>query len=135
MPPRARPPRPRPLRPRNIVRRTFFLLLATLAVVTTACGSSGSSSTDAKAGGQGGTMVTINNFEFAPDTVQAKVGDTITVQNKDSTEHTVTATDKSFDTGRFASGTKTFVVSKAGRFEFECTVHPYMKHAFIQVSG
>ncbi len=121
-----------------LVRRPVLLALTGLAMVTTACGGSSGGSSDAKVAkeaGGAGTVVTINNFEFSPNTLQAKVGDTITVQNKDSAEHTVTAVDKAFDTGRFASGTKTFVVSKAGRFEFECTVHPYMNHAFIQVSG
>lgn len=70
-----------------------------------------------------------------PDAVDAKVGDTITVVNKDAAEHTVTAVDNSFDTGRFAAGTKTFVVSKPGRIEYMCTVHPFMAHKFIQVSG
>lgn len=117
------------------VRRQFLFLLAALAVVTAACGGSGGSSTDAKAPSKGGAAVTINNFEFSPDTLQVKVGDTVTVENKDSAEHSVTATDMSFDTGRFASGKKTFMATKAGRFEFACSVHPYMKHAFIQVSG
>jgi len=117
-------------------RRPLLLFLAALAVVATACGGSDKATGDAaKAGGKAATAITISNFEFAPDTLQAKVGDTITVNNKDSAEHTVTATDKSFDTGRFAAGTKTFTVTKAGRFEFSCNVHPYMKHAFIQVSG
>jgi len=79
--------------------------------------------------------VSISNFEFAPDTLQVKVGDTVTVDNKDTADHSVTATDKSFDTGRFAKGTKTFTVSKAGRFEYICSVHPFMAHKFIQVSG
>ena len=77
----------------------------------------------------------ISNFEFAPETLNVKVGDTITVENKDSAEHTVTAVDKSFDTGRFAAGSKTFTVTKAGRFEYVCDVHPFMAHKFIQVSA
>ncbi len=67
--------------------------------------------------------------------LEVKVGDTITVDNKDSAEHTVTARDKSFDTGRFASGTKTFTVAKAGRFEYVCDVHPFMTNRVIQVVG
>lgn len=103
-------------------------------MVATACGGSGSGSKTTAASGADKT-VTISNFEFSPDALQVKVGDTVTVQNKDSAEHTVTASDGSFDTGRFASGTKTFTVTKAGRFEFSCIVHPYMTHKFIQVAG
>jgi plastocyanin len=88
-------------------------------------------------GGSGGAAsgaktVTISNFEFSPDTLQVKVGDTITVDNKDQTEHTVTARDKSFDTGSF-TGTKTFTVSKAGTFEYICEIHPFMPPKTIRV--
>lgn len=113
-------------------RRPTLLLLAALGVVATACGGSdGGSGQPARAG----TVITIENFEFSPETLQARVGDTITVENKDTAEHTVTATDKSFDSGRFTAGTKTFTVTKPGRFEYVCDVHPFMKHAFIQVAG
>ena len=103
------------------------------ALALLAAAACGGSDDDAGAAG-GGKTVTIVNFEFAPDTLQVKVGDTITVDNKDQTEHTVTARDKSFDTGSF-TGTKTFTVSKAGTFEYICEIHPFMPHRFIQVSG
>jgi len=113
----------------------LLLLLILLGGLAAACGGdSDSSSGAAKTTGGSGTVITINNFEFAPETLQAKVGDTITVDNKDSASHSVTASDKSFDTGSFGAGTKTFTVTKAGRFEFVCTVHPFMKAAVIQVA-
>jgi len=115
-------------------RRRLFVLLSVLTLIGTACGGSDSKSSQAGGAG-GGKTVTISGFEFAPDTLEVKVGDTITVDNKDSAEHSVTATDKSFDTGRFAMGTKTFTVGKAGRFEYVCTVHPFMPHKFIQVAA
>ncbi len=114
-------------------RHHLAMAFCALAALATACGGSDGGSEKAAAGS--GSTITIDNFEFAPETLQAKVGDTITVDNKDSAEHTVTATDKSFDTGRFASGKKTFTVTKAGRFEYVCDVHPFMSHKFIQVSG
>ena len=104
------------------------LLLVLLLSLTAACG--GSDDDDAASG----TTITISNFEFAPETLQVKVGDTVTVDNKDSTEHSVTATDKTFDTGAF-TGRATFTVTKAGRFEYVCEIHPFMPHRFIQVSG
>jgi plastocyanin len=107
-----------------------MLLLPTLALLVAAsCGGS-----DSKSSGSGSKTITISNFAFAPDTLQVKVGDTVTVDNKDSTDHTVTATDNSFSTGAF-SGTTTFTVTKAGRFEYMCEIHPFMPHKFIQVSG
>jgi len=112
------------------------MAVSVLALVATACGGSGGGGgSSTPAAGGGGKTVTISNFEFMPDTINAKVGDTITVDNKDSAEHSVTAADKSFDTGRFASGTKTFTVTKAGRIEYMCIVHPFMNHKFIQVAG
>jgi len=116
----------------SVLSPRLLLFLATLAVVGTACGGSTASTgtRDATA-----TTITIENFAFAPETLQAKMGDPITVVNKDSADHSVTAADKSFDTGRFAAGTKVFTVTKPGRIEFMCTVHPYMTPAFIQVSG
>ncbi len=113
----------------SVLRRV--LLGASAVLVATACGG-GSGNGDASAGGN---TVVISNFEFAPDTLNVKVGDTITVENKDSADHTATAVDKSFDTGRFGAGTKTFTVTKPGRFEYVCDVHPFMAHKFIQVSA
>ena len=117
------------MRPR---RRPLLLLFPVLLLLAAACGGSDDDST---ASSSSGTTITISNFEFAPETLQAKVGDTVTVDNKDSTEHTVTATDKSFDTGPFSTGKTTFRVTKAGRFEYVCEIHPFMPHRFIQVSG
>jgi plastocyanin len=116
-------------------RRRLSALLFTVLVVATSCGGSGDEPSDAANSASAGKTITISNFEFAPEVLEARVGDTITVDNKDSAEHTVTAKDKSFDTGRFASGTKTFTVTKAGRFEYVCDVHPFMTNRFIQVVG
>ncbi len=118
----------------NLLPRPLFVLPAVL-VLATACGGAASSGADRAGGADAPSTIVIENFEFAPETLSAKVGDTITVRNDDTAEHTVTATDKSFDTGRFAKGTKTFTVTKPGRFEYVCDVHPFMTHRFIQVSG
>lgn len=116
-------------------RLRLSILLFTVLVVATGCGGSDDEGGDTASPASAGKTITITNFEFGPEVLEAKVGDTITVDNKDSAEHTVTAKDKSFDTGRFASGTKTFTVTKAGRFEYVCTVHPFMTNRFIQVAG
>ena len=117
---------------RRLPVRSWWFPVAVFVVLSAACGGSsdsgGPSSGSARA-------ITISNFEFAPETLEVRVGDRVTVENKDSAEHTVTAADKSFDTGRFASGTRTFTVTKPGRFEYICEVHPFMTHRFIQVAG
>ena len=119
----------------NASRRTFVRAAVVAALLTSACGGSGGSGEGANDAGTGAATVVISNFEFAPDTLQVRAGDVVTVENKDSAEHTVTAVDRSFDTGRFSSGKKTFTVTKPGRFEYVCDVHPFMPHKFIQVSG
>lgn len=79
-------------------------------------------------GGEAATSaIAIKDFKFAPETLKAKVGDEITVTNKDSATHTVTAKDRSFDTGNLDEGAeKTITVAKAGTFEYVCSIHDYM---------
>ena len=93
-----------------------------------------SPSTSAAAGGATGNAINIKNFKFSPNPLKAKVGATITITNTDGTDHTVSADDKSFDTGKFSEGSKTFTVDKAGTYSFHCNVHDYMK-GVIQVTG
>jgi plastocyanin len=94
----------------------------------------GSSSTSAKpATPSGGGAIAIMNFMFTPNPLQAKVGDAITVTNKDGTNHTATADDRSFDTQPFSSGSKTIHLTKAGTVNFHCDIHNFM-HGVIQVS-
>lgn len=129
------------------IRAPRSVLLCALLVLATACGGSDDGGGGAPAAGAGtatsaaaapavptppGTIV-IANFDFAPEVLQVRVGDTITVENRDDADHTVTATDKSFDTGAVPTGKTTFTVTKAGRFEYVCEIHPFMPHRFIQV--
>ncbi len=121
----------------RVSRAVGPLLVATLLFGVVACGSSAAKTTTSRATGaasSGGAGLTIRNFGFQPNPLQAKVGDTITVTNLDNTNHTATADDKSFDTGQFASGTRTFKVAKAGTFSYHCNVHDYM-HGTIQVQN
>ena len=55
-------------------------------------------------------------------------GEKVTVTNKDSVAHTVTANDKKFDTGDISPGkTATFTApSTPGRYPYICTIHQYM---------
>ena len=110
--------------------RPLLVLVSAFVLMATGCGGSDDDGAGAPSGGR---TITISNLEFAPETLNVKVGDTITVENKDEAEHSVTAVDKSFDTGIFGAGTKTFTVTRAGRFEYMCEVHPFMAHRFIVV--
>jgi len=119
-----------------------------LATGLAACGSKSSSpppassgsgsSTTASSGSSaasGSTTIDIKNYKFMPDQLTVKVGSTITVHNMDSTVHTLTATNKAFDTGDIpANGTKTITVSKPGTYPYVCTIHQFMMGT-LTVSG
>lgn len=138
---------PRPNHPRPSALAT---MLAATALIVGGCSSGGTEPTSARpspssapepsttvatAPAVAGTSIEIKGFVFQPAELQAKVGDVITVSNGDGTDHSLTAVDGSFDTGRFSSGTRTFTVTAPGRFEFRCEVHSFMPHGSIQVSG
>jgi plastocyanin len=74
--------------------------------------------------------ITIADFTFKPAHLTVAPGTKVTVVNKDSTTHTVTADkNKSFDTGDIAGGkTTTFTAPSApGSYSYTCTIHPFMK--------
>jgi len=96
-------------------------LVATIAVIVTLTTTSADSTTVAA------NAIAIKNFTFAPETVQAKVGVPVTVSNADNTAHTVTADDKSFDTGDLGGGAKaTITIDTPGKYAYHCDIHNYM---------
>ena len=75
----------------------------------------------------GGTAIAIKNFQYSPETLVVKAGDSITVTNDDGTVHTLTADDKRFDTGNLEGGSKaTITVASPGTYTYHCDVHNYM---------
>ena len=78
----------------------------------------------------GEARIVIENFAFSPADLQVRPGEKVTVVNRDSASHTVTATgDKAFDTGTIRAGaTATFTApSTPGSYSYLCTIHPNMK--------
>lgn len=72
-------------------------------------------------------LVTIKDFTYSPQTLEARVGDTVTFVNKDSAPHTATAKGKSFDSGMLGQGDEfTLKLTEAGTLEYLCTYHPTM---------
>lgn len=118
------------------LRGRYLLLSATAAVALAGCGGGSGGSTASAPGGSGSSAATgsksvtvdIKNFAFMPMEVTVSPGTKITWVNQDSTTHTVTANDKSFDSGDLSQGQKfTYTPSKAGDISYICSIHQYMK--------
>ena len=111
--------------------RSMCLVVA-LAVALGLAGCGGSTPA-APASGTAANL-SIKNFSFSPAILTAKVGDTLTVMNNDTTDHTMTDSGGAFDTGHIAPGTtKSITVTKAGTYSYHCNIHSSMKGT-IQVS-
>jgi plastocyanin len=125
-----------------------LVLAAVSAVTLVACGSSGSSSSSgttsssppsssssaassSSEASSTASTITIKSFSFTtPDSVSP--GATITVDNKDGTDHTVTSdTGNAFDDAA-SPGTSTFPApTKPGSYPFHCTIHPSMHGTLV----
>jgi plastocyanin len=72
--------------------------------------------------------IPIQQYSFLPTELTVRAGTTVTWSNEDEAVHTVTAVDKSWDSGRIPIGgtfSQTFTVP--GNYEFVCSIHPAMK--------
>jgi plastocyanin len=71
--------------------------------------------------------VVIENMQYAPAELHVRRGARVTWVNKDLVPHTVTATDKSFDSQSIAAGASwSTVAAHTGRFAYACSFHPTM---------
>ena len=70
--------------------------------------------------------VTIDNFEFTPQTLRVDEGTRVVFSNSSGTAHT--ATDRgAFDTGRIKAGKSAAVrFQRKGTFAYHCKIHPFM---------
>ncbi len=103
-------------------------------VLAAACGSSNSSPTaptqptGGGGGGTGTTTITISNFSFSPSSITVTAGSSVVWKNNDSTSHTATADNGSFNTGIIAPGASSnaITMSTPGTFTYHCQIHPFM---------
>jgi plastocyanin len=119
----------------NRIRRSACMAASGLMLTAVAaCGSS--SSAGAPAGLSGGTgavpknTVIIKNFMFMPSNLSVSVGTKVKFINEDSTPHTVVGSGPSaFIKSGDLSQNQTYSVTftKAGAFDYICSIHPYMK--------
>ena len=122
-------------------------MAATAALLTTlvfgACGgddemdegseTSGSSSSGATAeegtseGGESGDAVQIVDFNYKPANLKVKAGTKVVFTNEDTFAHTVTAKDKSYDSGNMDEGaTFEHTYAEPGTYDYICAIHNSM---------
>ncbi len=89
----------------------------------------------APAGATAAVTVTIKDFKFSPQPVQAKVGDVIVWSNQDSAPHSATLDDGTCDTKTINIGAQAgLVFSAPGTYTYHCSIHPtQMKGYTIEV--
>jgi plastocyanin len=126
-----------------VVRRLITSLTLSLFFAAVVLGSAGCKqesggdvtpdSTAPPAVGEG--EVLIKSVAYNPREVRATVGKPVTWKFDDGgLEHSVTADDNSFDSGRKASGTFSRAFSAAGTVNYHCVVHSRM-HGTVIVGG
>ena len=83
----------------------------------------------------GAGEVLVKSVAFNPSELRTTVGKPVTWKFDDGgLQHTVTADDNSFDSGRMSSGTYSRTFSAAGTINYHCQVHSRM-HGTIIVGG
>jgi plastocyanin len=123
-------------------RGGVVVLVLGAALLLAACSSGGGSGSSGSASGSAGTSaghatstssITISNFMFSPMSASVAPGSRVTVTNRDSVTHTLTATGGQFSTGDIGAGqTKTFTApSKAGTYSYICNIHQYMTGTIV----
>jgi plastocyanin len=76
--------------------------------------------------------VAIRQMAFDPAELTVRSGDAIVFTNEDFVEHTVTADDKRFDSGRVAANAQwSLTLHKIGDVSYGCTLHPTMKGRIV----
>ena len=104
-----------------------LVALVTVVVTLNVTSDGTNSAAGAAKGAKTPNSITIANFQFSPDPLVVSAGATVKVTNRDGTKHTVTAADKSFDTGDLDGGaTATITIAKAGTYKIYCNIHNYM---------
>jgi plastocyanin len=76
----------------------------------------------------------LTNWHFDPADLTVAVGSAVVWHNKGNQEHSVTADDNSFDSGRRSSGTFARTFSAPGTINYHCVVHARM-HGTVTVTG
>lgn len=109
-------------------RQVLITAAASSLVAAVSCAESGAEEADVgDEAGKTAHEVIIRGFEFSPESLDVKVGDTVKFTNLDIVPHTATASDKSWDTGSLATDESAVVMIDAGMMgDYFCIFHPNM---------
>jgi plastocyanin len=112
-------------------RLSSILLVAVLALAVGACGDdskdggSASNTTEASSGGAPAATVSIKDLKFNPDEVSVSAGDTVEWKWDENVLHNVSG--DGFKSDNESGGTFEHTFSKAGTYDYQCTLHSGMK--------
>ena len=113
------------------MKRRASTLIALAAIA--ACPTSATPSGEEPAARE--IVVVMDNMNFGRLPTDAKVGDVIIWDNRDTVQHTATARDSSFDV-RLQPGQKgRTVLRKAGNLAIYCIYHPMMRGTLSVAAG
>ncbi|MCA1836535.1 MAG: cupredoxin domain-containing protein [Actinobacteria bacterium] len=125
---------------RTRARRAAILLTMLVGVLGFVLGCGGGTSGRAGGGGAGAVAtpsapdtIVIDKFAYQPVPLTVARGARVTVINEDPVAHTLTAKDKSFDSGTIAGGERGHFTapSKRGSYPYICAFHEYMAGTLI----
>ena len=113
--------------------------LALAASLLTACSGLGGSNDDPGALSAPSTtlalgegVVIVKNISYNPARIAVPVGrEVVWTIDDNGVNHSITADDSSFDSGKMASGQFKFSFGSAGEFAYHCTVHARMKGTVV----
>jgi plastocyanin len=72
------------------------------------------------------TIITIDNFTFAPAQLVVKTGTTVTWKNQDDIPHTVVSAGKFKSKALDTDDRFSFTFTAAGDYTYFCSLHPHM---------
>ena len=87
----------------------------------------------AQADGATTTVVSIDNFSFAPQTLTVKAGTTVTWTNRDDIPHGIASSNNAFPKGKAmdTDDSYTFTFTTPGTYQYFCYLHPHMVGSIV----
>ena len=121
----------------NVISSVFVLVVVAALGIHAYGSFTGTSATAAPKSGaieKGTIQAHIKGLAFPDGTRTVAVGTTVVWTNDDGAVHTVTASDKSFNSGNLAKGkTFSYTFKNIGKYAYACSIHPFMQAAITVV--